>query len=216
MPDLPPHKTNFTEAVNHLRAGDPRLAAVIDRVGPCLLERRAQGITALVYSVAGQQLSGRSARAIRSRLDVLFGNNGISPEQLASTGEEALRTTGLSRMKIKCLHSLADHVLAGTIDFQKLETMDDEAIITVLSRVKGIGRWTAEMYLIFALLRPDVFPIDDFAIRTAMTSLYGLPKTDFNAQARQIAESWRPFRTVACWYLYRYLGILRDGEKQAP
>ncbi len=188
---------------------------MIDRVGPCLLERRAQGITALAYSVAAQQLSNRSAQAIRSRLDALFGNNGISPEQLAGTGEEALRTTGLSRMKVKCLHSLAEQVLAGTIDFQKFETMDDEAIITVLSRVKGIGRWTAEMYLIFALVRPDVFPIGDLAIRTAMTSIYNLPKTDFNAQARQVAEGWRPFRTVACWYLYRYIGILREGEKQA-
>lgn len=202
--------------MNHLKAGDPRLAAVIDRVGPCRLERRAQGITALAYSVAAQQLSNSSARAIRSRLDALFGNNGISPEQLAGTGEEELRTTGLSRMKIKCLHSLAEQVLDGTIDFQKFETMDDEAIITVLSRVKGIGRWTAEMYLIFALLRPDVFPIDDLAIRTAMTSIYGLPKTDLHSRARQVAENWRPFRTVACWYLYRYIGILREGEKPAP
>ncbi len=192
------------------------MAAVIDRVGPCLLECRAQGITALVYSVAAQQLSNSSARAIRSRLDALFGGNGISPEQLAGAGEEELRTTGLSRMKIKCLHGLAEQVLAGVIDFQKFETMDDEAVITILSRVKGIGRWTAEMYLIFAMLRPDVFPIGDLAIRNAMTALYGLPEADFNAQARQVAEGWRPFRTVACWYLYRYIGLLRDDGKQAP
>ena len=192
------------------------MAAVIDRVGPCLLECRAQGITALAYSVAAQQLSNSSARAIRSRLDALFGGDGISPEQLAATGEEELRATGLSRMKIKCLHGLAEQVLAGAIDFQKFETMDDEAIIAILSRVKGIGRWTAEMYLIFAMLRPDVFPIGDLAIRTAMTSLYNLPEADFNAQARHVAEGWRPFRTVACWYLYRYVGILRDDGKQAP
>ena len=189
---------------------------MIDRVGPCLLERRAHGITALAHSVAAQQLSNSSARAIRSRLDALFGDDGISPEQLADAGEEELRTTGLSRMKVKCLHSLAEQILAGAIDFLKFETMDDEAIIAILSRVKGIGRWTAEMYLIFAMLRPDVFPIGDLAIRTAMTSLYNLSEADFNAQARQVAEGWRPFRTVACWYLYRYIGLLRDGEKQVP
>lgn len=214
MADKVADKVNFTEAVAHLTAVDSGLATVIERIGPCRLERRAQGLTALAYSIAGQQLSGHSARAIRSRLDALFDNNGIEAEKLARTGEEELRSTGLSRMKIRCLYSLAEHVLSGSIDFREIEVMDDEAIVSTLTKVKGIGRWTAEMYLIFSLGRLDVFPIDDLAIRTAVTSIYGLPRQELNRRAREIAERWRPFRSVACWYLYRYVGILREDDRQ--
>ncbi len=214
MPSKVANNADFTGAVAHLIAVDPRLATVIERIGPCRLERRAQGLTALVYAVAGQQLSGHSARAIRSRLDGLFGNNGIEAESLARASAEELRATGLSRMKIRCLYNLAEHILSGSIDFQEFEVMEDEAIIETLTNVKGIGRWTAEMYLIFSLGRPDVFPIDDLAIRTAIGSIYDLPGQDFNHRAREIAERWRPFRSVACWYLYRHAGILRKGNRQ--
>jgi len=203
----------LTDAVRQLKKRDPRLADVIDRVGPCRLESRAQGLTALVHSVIAQQLSNSSAGAIRSRLDSLFGNDGIDPERLARVSDEDLRKTGLSRMKVSCLRSLADHVLTGKIDFHQLETMDDEAIIRLLTQVKGIGRWTAEMYLIFALNRLDVFPVDDFAVRTAVARLYGLPEAGLHANAINIAERWRPFRTIACWYLYRYVALSRNPGK---
>ncbi len=205
-----PDPIDVETAVSILKERDPRLAGVIEQIGPCRLERRTRGLTALAYSVIGQQLSNSSARAIRSRFDILFENDGIDPQCLAGTSEEELRKTGLSLAKARCLRSLAEHVLSGKINFLKLEEIDDEAVITTLTQVKGIGRWTAEMYLMFSLRRFDVFPIDDLAISTVMSRVYGLPKTGFVALARQTAEQWRPYRTIACWYLYRYLDLLRS------
>ena len=210
-----PNPTEIKAAVSILKKRDPRLAEVIDQIGPCRLERRTQGLTALIYSVIGQQLSNSSARAIRSRFDILFENDGIDSQRLAGTSEEELRKAGLSLAKARCLRSLAEHVLSDKINFLKLEAIDDEAVISILTQVKGIGRWTAEMYLMFSLRRLDVFPIDDLSIRTAMFRIYGLSKTSFISQARQTAEQWRPYRTIACWYLYRYLDMLRNRRGQA-
>ncbi len=207
------NQTEIKTAVSILKKRDPRLAEVIDQIGPCRLERRAQGLTALVHSVIGQQLSNSSARAIRSRIDILFENDGIDPQRLAGTSEEELRKTGLSLAKARCLRSLAEHVLSDKINFLKLEAIDDEAVISTLTHVKGIGRWTAEMYLMFSLRRLDVFPIDDLAIRTAMLRIYGLPEVSFIALAKQTAEKWRPYRTIVCWYLYRYLDMLRSRKE---
>ena len=210
-----PNQTEIKAAVSKLKKCDPRLSEVIDQIGPCRLERREQGLAALAYSVIGQQLSNSSARAIRSKFDILFENDGIDPQRLAGTSEEELRKAGLSLAKARCLRSLAEYVLSEKINFLKLESIDDEAVISTLTQVKGIGRWTAEMYLMFSLGRPDVFPIDDLAIRTAMLHVYGFPETGFIALARQTAEQWRPYRTIACWYLYRYLGMLRNSRRQA-
>jgi DNA-3-methyladenine glycosylase II len=206
---------NLADAVNNLKERDSQLAALISDIGPCRLERREQGLAALAYSVIGQQLSNSSARAIRSRFDVLFGNDGIDPQRLAGTSEEELRKTGLSLAKATCLRSLAEHVLSDRINFLKLEAIDDEAVISTLTQVKGIGRWTAEMYMIFSLGRLDVFPIDDLAICAAMSHVYGLPEADFKARATRVADRWRPFRSIACWYLYRYLDMFRGDRRQA-
>ncbi|MFC1964883.1 DNA-3-methyladenine glycosylase family protein [Chloroflexota bacterium] len=210
-----PNPTDIEAAVNILKERDPRLAEVIEQIGPCLLARRAQELTALAYSVIGQQLSNSSARAIRLRFSILFENDGIDPQRLTETSEEELGKIGLSLAKARCLRSLAEHVLSDKINFLKLEAIDDEAVISILTQVKGIGRWTAEMYLMFSLRRLDIFPIDDFAIRTAMSHVYGPSEAGFISQARQTAEQWRPYRTIACWYLYRYLAILRSQIKQA-
>jgi len=210
-----PNQIEIKTAVSKLKKRDPKLAEVIEQIGPCRLERHTQGLTTLVYSVIGQQLSNSSARAIRSRFDILFENDGIDPQRLAETSEEELRKTGLSLAKARCLRSLAEHVLSDKINFLKLEAIDDEAVISTLTQVKGIGRWTAEMYLMFSLRRLDIFPIDDLSIRSAMLRIYGLPQTDFIALAGQTAEQWRPYRTIACWYLYRYLDMLRSRRRQA-
>jgi len=210
-----PNQIEIKTAVSKLKKRDPKLAEVIEQIGPCRLERHTQGLTTLVYSVIGQQLSNSSARAIRSRFDILFENDGIDPQRLAETSEEELRKTGLSLAKARCLRSLAEHVLSDKINFLKLEAIDDEAVISTLTQVKGIGRWTAEMYLMFSLRRLDVFPIDDLSIRTAMFRVYGLPQTGFTALAKQAAEQWRPYRTIACWYLYRYLDMLHSRRRQA-
>jgi DNA-3-methyladenine glycosylase II len=197
-------------AVRELKKRDSVLAAIIEQVGPCRLKRGEQGLAALAFSIAGQQLSGYAARAIRSRLQALFGNDGIEPEQLAKTSEEELRGTGISWAKARCLRSLADHVLSGNIDFDEFDSQDDEDIIRTLTQVKGIGRWTAEMYLMFSLNRPDVFPIDDLSLRTAMRKVYALAGDNYQKQACQIADGWRPYRSVACWYLYAHLDESRE------
>ena len=209
------NQNEIEAAVCILKKHDPKLGEVIDQIGPCRLERRAQGLAALAYSVIGQQLSNSSTRAIRFKFDTLFENDGFSPQRLAETSKEELRKAGLSLAKARCLHSLAEHVLSGKINLLRLEEIDDEAVISTLTQVKGIGRWTAEMYLMFSLGRLDVFPIDDFAIRTAMLCIYDFPEAGFIPQARQTADRWRPYRSIACWYLYRYLGMLRSNKRQA-
>ncbi len=208
-----PNPTDIEAAVSKLKKRDSRLAEIIDQIGPCHLEHRTQGLTAIVYSVIGQQLSNSSARAIRSRFDILFENDGIDAQGLAGTSEEELRKTGMSVAKARCLRSLAEHVLSDKINFLKLESITDEAVISILTQVKGIGRWTAEMYLMFSLRRLDVFPISDLGIRTAILRVYNLPEIGFITLARQIAEQWRPFRTIACWYLYRYLDALHRRRR---
>ena len=208
-----PNRADIEAAVSKLKKGDPKLAEIINRIGPCSLERRSQGLITVVHSVIGQQLSSNSARAIRSRFDAIFEDDVIDIQRLAGTSEEELRETGLSLAKVRCLRSLADHVLSDRINFLKLESIDDETVISILTQVKGIGRWTAEMYLMFSLGRLDVFPISDLSIRNAMLGIYNLPKVGFITLARQTAEQWRPYRTIACWYLYRHQDMLR-GRSQ--
>ncbi len=199
-------------AVEGLKRHDRRLASLIERIGPCHLEHGRQGMTALVNSIIGQQLSNHAAGAIRARMYSLLGDGDIDPKRLVAVSEEELRSTGMSWAKARCLRSLAEHVLAGDIDFDGFDAEDDETIIEKLTGVKGIGRWTAEMYLMFSLGRLDVFPVDDGSIRTAMRQVYRIPQSGFVARARKTAERWRPFRSVASWYLYRYLDLPRgDG-----
>jgi len=202
--------TDLSTAVSKLIKRDSQLATVIDKIGPCRFKRGSQGITALIYSIIEQQLSKSSAKAIRSRLEALVGNDGFNPEQLALISDVELRQTGLSQMKVSYLRSLADYVLKGKINFSELESMKDETVITTLCQIKGIGRWTAEMYLMFSLRRLDIFPIDDVALRTAMKHVYNLPEASFENKAKKIAGKWKPFRSVACWYLYAYLDMYRN------
>ncbi len=208
-------QTDLADAVNKLKESDPLLAKVINQVGPCHFKRGSQGITALVYSIIEQQLSTSSAKAIRLRLESLFGNDGIRPEQFSEIGNTELRQTGLSQMKVSYLRNLADYVLTGKINFPELENMDDETVVETLCQVKGIGRWTAEMYLMFSLGRLDVFPITDGALRAALKHVYSPPEATFDDEVSKIADRWRPFRSVACWYLYAHLDMYRNNNKKA-
>ena len=202
---------NIAEAVAKLRIQDSTLVTIINQIGACRLQRGEQGYAALVHSIIGQQLSEHAARAIRHRIESLFNDGEITPKQLALISDEKLRGAGLSSMKVQYLRDLSSQVQAGVVDFQKIESMDDEEVINTLCQVKGIGRWTAQMYLIFSLNRLDVFPIGDLALRTAMCLVYNFDKTDFEAKAVDIAERWRPFRTIGCWYLYKYLDFQRGN-----
>lgn len=200
---------DWRRAVRHLRASDARLAAIIEQIGPCRLSAGATGFGGLARSIVAQQLAGSAFRAIHSRLQALFDGGDITAEGFDGLSEETLRATGLSRRKIEYIRELARRVLEGGLSFDELHRLDDEALIEALTRIRGIGRWTAEMYLL-ALSRPDVFPIGDLGIRTAMRQVYGLGKDELEARAGDIAEMWRPYRSVACWYLYTYLNRSRE------
>jgi DNA-3-methyladenine glycosylase II len=200
-------------AVAHLRQADPRLAKIIDEVGPFRLTRRPDGFQALARAIIFQQLAGHAAHAIYQRFAGLFLNSRFpTPAQVLVLPESELRRAGLSRAKSAYIKDLATHVANGSINFRRFARMDDEAIIAELRRVKGIGRWTAEMFLIFNLGRPDVLPIDDLGFRNAVRKVYRMRKPPTAERLRRLSERWRPYRTVAVWYLWRSADItLPDG-----
>lgn len=204
--------SGFNVPVRELKRTDLILSQIIESLGPCRLGHGDQGFTALVRSMIGQQLSKSAAQSIYQRLSSLCGDKGITPKLLYSKSELELRNVGLSRSKAECLKGLAGLVLSGQIEFQELETMDDETVISILTQVKGIGQWTAEMYLIFSLGRLDVFPFTDASVRRAMMKVYKLDEQSYKKQAERIANKWRPYRTIACWYLYRYIDLIRNNS----
>ena len=195
-----------------LRLADSRIAGIIERAGPCELIPHEGGFTGLSSAIIGQQLSNQVANIIQTRFRKLFENELPDHGHFLKLEDSVLRKAGLSFQKIKYLRGLAHWMKSGDLDFVALEGMDDEIAIQQLVQVKGIGRWTAEMYLMFSLNRPDVLPLGDAALEVAMKSLYGLPEKDWEKPAISIAEKWRPWRTVACWYLYRYHKMLKDGD----
>jgi DNA-3-methyladenine glycosylase II len=198
-------------AARHLQAADPVLRAVIERVGPDpvaqrIAERPAEHYGALVRSIVGQQLSTKAARAIYIRLTDRFGGRPPTPaEVLAEDPEELRAAAGLSRAKVTFLRSLAEHVRDGTLELERLGDLPDDRVISELVAVKGLGVWTAQMFLMFHLERPDVLPVGDLGIRRAFMNEYGLAELPSPAVMEELAEPWRPWRTVACLYLWRSL-----------
>jgi len=199
------------EGVEHLRAADPVMREIVERYGPNGLSERREGhqtehYGALVRSIVGQQLSTKAAAAIYRRLAERFGGRAPTPgEVLADDPEELRAAAGLSRAKVTFLRSLAEHVENGSLELDRLDSMDDEQVLTELVAVKGIGPWSAHMFLMFHLERPDILPVGDLGIRKSMMLLYGLPEMPAPAVMEAIAEPWRPFRTLGCRYLWRAL-----------
>lgn len=198
------------KAVAHLSAADPVLAAVIEAVGPKLGDARAgrpaDHYGALVRAIVGQQLSTKAARSIYLRLAERFDGRTPTPtEVLADEPEELRAAAGLSRAKVGYLRSLAEHVLSGELELERLDELSDEQVIAELVAVKGLGTWTAHMFLMFHLERPDVLPVGDLGIRRAIERAYGLKALPDAAEMERIAEPWRPYRTLACRYLWRSL-----------
>lgn len=192
--------------MRHLRRADPVLAGLIDQVGPCRYEvhREIGPFAYLTTAIVHQQLAGAAAATIHRRLCTLAGRKHPRPDDIARLADAELRGVGLSRQKIGYLRDLVARVGAG-LPLGRLARLPDEAAIEALSSVKGIGRWTSEMFLMFRLGRLDVLPVDDFGIRKAMQKAFrkrDLPKPDW---MRKTAEPWRPYRSVACWYLWRSL-----------
>lgn len=194
------------EAVAHLRAADPVLREVIDRVGVFEMSMERDLWWALVDAIASQQLSVKAAATIVGRLHAL-GAAGAppTPEEVLAAPDEALRGAGLSRAKTLYVRDLAAKWLDGTLRRDEIPALSDEEVVGVLTQVKGIGRWTAEMVLMFCLDRPDVLPVDDLGIRVAAQRWYGLPERPGREELERIGEPWRPFRTLASRYLWKSL-----------
>jgi DNA-3-methyladenine glycosylase II len=205
-----------TTYAHHFRRNVQVLHTVAKRVGPCQLKPNRDRFGMLVRSIISQQISVGAARAIRGRLENLAGAGGIRPETLAALTLPQLRSAGLSPQKASYIHDLAEKVVGGEVQLSQIGRLSDEAIIESLTQVKGIGRWTAQMFLIFALGRPDVFPIDDFGVRVAIARLYGLSEPPPRPQLLEIGAAWSPFASIGSWYCWRYLDLCkadRTAEK---
>jgi DNA-3-methyladenine glycosylase II len=192
-------------ATRHLKKADPILAEIIERVGPFRMEYREPGFSTLVRSIVYQQLSGRVASRIFARLVDLLPDRQLTPAAILALTVEQMRGAGLSGQKAAYIRDLAERTFAGEIDFALLPGMSDGEVIETLTRVKGVGVWTAHMFLIFALQRPDVLPVGDLGVRTAIRKAYRMRALPKPARMEKIARSWRPWCSVASWYLWRSL-----------
>jgi len=192
----------------HLSAADPVLAQIIAQIGTYGVSRRPGQFRALVTSIVSQQLAGSAARAILGRFVALFGGRFPKPEQVLAISTIRLRKVGLSRAKAAYIKELAVQVAERKLNFHRFPKMDDEAIIAELTQVHGIGRWTAEMFLMFNLGRPDVLPVGDLGLQNAVMKAYGMAKRPTPKELRDFAEKWRPHRSAAVWYLWRSLAII--------
>lgn len=194
------------QAVSHLRASDPILAAIIERVGPYRPRYSDPGFGMLVRAIVNQQLSGKAAATILARLEAkLEAKGGMTPAALRALRPSQMRAAGLSSQKQAYLRDLARRVHMGDLDFEKLRDLEDKQVIERLTEIKGIGVWTAHMFLIFGLRRPDVLPTGDLGIQAAVHRAYGLPARPKPVELEQLGLRWRPWSSVAAWYLWRSL-----------
>lgn len=192
-------------AINHLTRQDPVLAAIIQAAGPCRLTYMPATFESLVRSIVFQQLSGNVARVIYGRLAAAVPNGEITPPAILKLRPDKMRRLGLSRQKIAYIRDLARQTKRGAVVFESLPALADEAVIEHLTQVKGIGVWTAQMFLMFALRRKNVLPTGDLGVRTAIRKAYGLPELPKPEQIEELARGWHPYCTVASWYLWRSL-----------
>jgi DNA-3-methyladenine glycosylase II len=198
------------KVVGALRAADPVMERLIDEHGALVRkdlkrERPGDAYGALLRSIVGQQLSTKAAATIYGRMLELFGGHAPTPKQLLAVDPDKIRAAGLSRPKISYLRDLADHVLKDELQLELLDELPDEEVIEQLTAVKGIGEWSAHMFLMFHLGRPDVLPVGDQGIRRAVQVQYGLRKLPDPKRLEKIARPWRPYRTLACLYLWSSL-----------
>jgi len=207
---------DYSIALSTLKQSDPILAALIEQIGPCKLHQRQQTgdlLSSLSESILYQQLSGKAAATIHRRFLQLYPDKPYpSAEDILNTSDDALRGAGISRSKVIYLKDLAQKVLDGLPGLTDLESRDDEAIIQTLTPVKGIGRWTVQMLLIFHLHRLNVLPVGDLGIRSGIRRAYNLPDLPDKKTVELIALPWKPFRSIASWYLWRSLDIKTVAE----
>jgi DNA-3-methyladenine glycosylase II len=194
------------KAINHLKKSDPILSVIIESVGACKMEFGEPQFHSLAEAIVYQQLNGKAAVTIFKRLAALAGEP-LTPAGILKLTDVQLRSVGLSKQKSSYLKDMAQRAERGELDFTRLPAMTDEEVIEHLTQVKGVGVWTAQMFLMFTLRRPNVLPTGDFGIRMAMKKHYKKRKLPKPEQMEKIARRWEPYRSVACWYLWQSMDI---------
>jgi DNA-3-methyladenine glycosylase II len=213
MTTLTPWVDRLAEASAHLSNADPVMADAIARVGPCTLETNSNIFEALVDAIISQQISVKAADAIMARLRNATPGGLIAPDALLQHEHEALRAAGLSTPKARYVRDLTERVVDGRLELEQLVDLEDEAVIEQLTAVKGIGRWTAEMILIFSLGRLDVLPVDDLGFVEGVREAYGLEARPTRKEMQERGEGWRPYRSVATWYMWRVRRLSQGNER---
>ncbi len=201
MPDATVYRPRA--GVRALGSRDPRLATLLAEVGPVVIAQQPSSFETIARSIAYQQLTGKAARTIWSRVLARFDGRGFSPEGVLATRADTLRRAGLSRSKVASLKDLARHVADGRLQPETLRRLDDDAVMERMVRVRGIGPWSVHMHLIFALARPDVWPTGDLGVRKGLARFLGLDEVPGPREAEAIGEAWRPWRTIAAWAMWR-------------
>ncbi|HLW87582.1 MAG TPA: DNA-3-methyladenine glycosylase [Terriglobales bacterium] len=194
------------KAINHLSKADPVLRAIIERVGPYRIQYGAPEFHSLAESIVYQQLNGRAAETIFDRFTALAGDP-VTPHGILKLTEAQMRSAGLSKQKSSYLRDMAERASRGLLDFSKLAELSDDEVIDHLTQVKGVGRWTAQMFLMFTLKRPNILPTGDFGVQMAIKKAYNKRKLPKPVQMEKIAKVWEPYRSFACWYLWRSLDL---------
>ena len=212
MPDPKPEVTPeyWDDACKHLAKRDRVMKKLIPKFGEARLQSRGDAFTTLARSIVGQQISVKAAQSVWDRFAALMDgpSTRLRPSGVLALGTEVMRASGLSARKVEYLRDLSKHFDAGSIHVRRWSQMEDEAIIEELVAIRGIGRWTAEMFLIFHLMRPDVLPLDDLGLVKGISLNYFSGEPVSRNEAREVGEAWAPYRSVATWYLWRSLDPL--------
>jgi DNA-3-methyladenine glycosylase II len=193
-------------AILHLKKSDPVLRAIIERIGPCCMEYGPPEFHSLAEAILYQQLNGKAAVSIFKRFTALAGDP-LTPAGILKLTDEQMRSVGLSKQKSSYLRDMAERAASGQLDFTRLHEMSDEEVIKHLTQVKGVGVWTAQMFLMFTLKRPNVLPTGDFGIQMAMKKHYKKRKLPKPLHMEKIARAWEPYRSIACWYLWKSMDV---------
>jgi len=198
--------SNHRKALNHLKKSDPVLASIIQQVGPCSIGFNDPTFHTLAESILYQQLNGRAAATIFKRFTDASGDP-LTPEGILKLTDAEMRAVGLSRQKTSYLRDLSEKTAAGLMEWDRMSNFSEEEVIAHLTQVKGVGVWTAHMFLMFSLRRPDILPTGDYGIQAAIKKYYKKRKWPKPAVMQKIAKPWAPYRSIACWYLWRSLDI---------
>ena len=194
------------KAISHLKKSDPILAAIIEQVGPCRMEFAEPTFHSLAEAILYQQLNGKAAVTIFNRFTDLAGDP-LTPAGILKLTDAQMRGVGLSKQKTSYLRDLSEKTRAGLIEFERLPQLSEEEVIQHLTQVKGVGVWTAHMFLMFSLRRPDILPTGDYGVQAAIKKHYKKRKWPKPSVMEKIARSWAPYRSIACWYLWKSLDV---------